>query len=76
MPVGLRSFFENLNLYALPRSGIKMNAYVLVRLSMITGILSVMIGLISCNMPNVIIGLTLILMASTFHMKLIEQNPI
>lgn len=65
-----------MNLYALPQSGIKMNAYVLVRLSMITGILSVMIGLISCNMPNVIIGLTLILMAASFQMRLIEQNPL
>lgn len=53
-----------------------MNAFILIRLSIITGMLSVMIGLVSGNMPNVIIGLTLILMASTFHMKLIEQNPI
>jgi hypothetical protein len=53
-----------------------MNAYVLVRLSMITGILSVMIGLVSSNMPNVIIGLTLILMAASFQMRLIEQNPL
>jgi hypothetical protein len=53
-----------------------MNAYVLVRVSMITGILSVIIGLVSDNMPNVIIGLTLIFMASTFQMRLIEQDQL
>lgn len=53
-----------------------MNEFVLVRLSMITGILSVMIGLLSGNMPNIIIGLLLLWFAVGFQMRLIERDQL